>query len=361
MKNQIIISSIFLLLFQFIPHFSYACSVFCIQDKDSPIIGRNYDWYFGEGMVIINKRNQTKTALIELGENKKNLAHWTSKYGSVTFVQYGREIAFSGINETGLSVQELELVNTQYPAPDSRATVSFDQYVQFILDNYSSIDEIIESDKFIRVRSFPNCSKIHFFIVDNSGKSLIIEFLNGKTVFHYGETIPIKVLANDTYDNNINYLNSLIKNDYNYASSLNRFARAASMVTKYKSVTSIDPIKYAFNILDSVRQDSTKFQIVFDIKKHMIYFKSYRNIKLRYFSFDNFDYTTKSVSKVLDLNSELEGNVSSEFIDYTTQINEALIKKSWIVSGSNFDWPNSIIQKAALKMISHYPETFICN
>lgn len=55
-----------------------ACTVFCLEADGGLVVGRSYDWGFG-GMVVVNKRNQTKTALVYWGESRKNLARWTSK------------------------------------------------------------------------------------------------------------------------------------------------------------------------------------------------------------------------------------------------------------------------------------------
>ncbi|MBN2363358.1 hypothetical protein JXL83_04420 [candidate division WOR-3 bacterium] len=70
-----------------------ACSTFCLKSQNELIYGRNFDWMVGEGLVIVNKRGIEKTAFIN-----ENPAHWTSKYGSVTFNLYGREFPMDGIN-----------------------------------------------------------------------------------------------------------------------------------------------------------------------------------------------------------------------------------------------------------------------
>lgn len=200
-KLSLIIISSVLLLTLFSPHSSLACSVFCIDKGDNLIVGRNYDWGFGEGMVVVNKKNQTKTALRYWDESKKDLARWTSKYGSITFVQYGRDIAFGGMNEAGLVVNELWLEETEYPVTDSRVSLSIDQVVQYILDNFRSVDEIAVGIQQIRFRPTPNdFTKIHFFATDSSGQSIIIEFLHGEMVIHSTETMPVKVMTNDTND-----------------------------------------------------------------------------------------------------------------------------------------------------------------
>jgi choloylglycine hydrolase len=63
-----------------------ACTTFCYADGGTMVFGRNYDWNIGDGMVVVNKRNVFKHALVEPAP-----ATWTSKYGSITFNQYGRE------------------------------------------------------------------------------------------------------------------------------------------------------------------------------------------------------------------------------------------------------------------------------
>ena len=87
---------------------AYACTTFCIDDGEKLVFGRNYDWGIGVGLVMVNKRGLSKTAL--LFSPTEVPARWVSKYGSVTFNQYGREFPTGGINEKGL-VPELSQIS----------------------------------------------------------------------------------------------------------------------------------------------------------------------------------------------------------------------------------------------------------
>lgn len=98
---------------------SLACSTFCLLHSDQPFFGRNYDWSIDNGLVMINKRQVAKRAAGRDG----NLAQWVSKYGSVTFNQYGRELPSEGVNEAGLVVAVLWLSATEHAAPDARPTI----------------------------------------------------------------------------------------------------------------------------------------------------------------------------------------------------------------------------------------------
>ena len=347
---------ILILIFSFIHLTARACSVFCIDKGNELVVGRNYDWGFKEGLIILNKRNHQKTAFFYWGENSSNLATWTSRYGSITFNQYGRDIAFSGMNETGLVVSELWLNETRYPAEDSRASLSVDQYVQYILDNFSSVDQIIASDSLIRLRPTTNdFTKIHFIAVDSSGKSAVIEFIHGKMVYHTGDDMPVKALTNNTYDASLAYLKSGEIPSPGDNSSLSRFYRASTGAMHFNPGTSGPFIDYAFHILQRVAQGNrTKYSMVFDIKNRKVYFNTLANQNIQYFDFGRFDFSCNTISKVHNTNLDFTGDINDKFVDYTLSLNEELILKAWKDLGYTDVYP------PALKIISAYPETFRC-
>jgi choloylglycine hydrolase len=103
---------IFLIVFFNAAQSGEACSTFQLQHGKHLVVGKNFDFHTDIGMVIINKRNVAKTALLSPWENP---ARWVSKYGSITFNQVGREFPFSGINEAGLIVEIMWLDESQYP------------------------------------------------------------------------------------------------------------------------------------------------------------------------------------------------------------------------------------------------------
>jgi len=72
-----------------------------VRSKGRVLFGRNYDWNFGDGLIFVNKRGVAKTSS---GSESPNPAKWISRYGSVTFNQYGRENPTGGMNEAGLVV-----------------------------------------------------------------------------------------------------------------------------------------------------------------------------------------------------------------------------------------------------------------
>ena len=99
------------IIFLFFTTKCYAeCTSLCLISNDTILFGNNLDWHVGDGLVIVNKRNVSKT-----GCWFSNKPTWTSKYGSITINQFGREFPSRGMNEVGLVVGEMTLTETQFP------------------------------------------------------------------------------------------------------------------------------------------------------------------------------------------------------------------------------------------------------
>lgn len=186
---------------------SYSCTAFCTGQGHHWVVGVNYDWFLEEGFVMINKRGLSKTT--EYDPSTFDMpAKWTSKYGSVTFNQLGRENASRGMNEAGLVVSMLmDFGTVQYPTPDSRPGISHNQWIQYLLDNYATVKEIVKGDNRIRIGVGSSILPHHYFACDKTGECLVIEFRGGNTVYYTGENLPIKLLTNTPYADALNFLN----------------------------------------------------------------------------------------------------------------------------------------------------------
>ena len=265
-----------------------SCTTFSLDHGGQPVFGRNLDWFVGDGLVIINKRGVEKTALAD-SYNRDNLLSWTSKYGSVTFNQHGREFPLGGMNEAGLIVESMVLEDTEYPAPDSRPEVQTLQWVQYQLDNFSTIEEVISGQSQIRIREIADPG-LHFLVCDRMGNCATIEFIGKKAVYHTKETMPVKALTNSKYAETISHWekNSIPQPDK--YKTVGRFVRAANMVKNYDPKTTKAPIDYAFDILDNVAHHTyTQWRIVYDVKNLSVFFRTLENQNIRYFSLKSFD------------------------------------------------------------------------
>jgi penicillin V acylase-like amidase (Ntn superfamily) len=344
------------ILLSFIGSNAFSCTTFCFADKGQIVFGRNYDWDIGNGMLMINKRGMSKTAMLQEDEKP---AKWVSKYGSLTFNQYGREFPTGGMNEKGLVVELMMLNESEYPEHDRRPVVGCLEWIQYQLDNSSSIAEVIQKSQVIRISSRV---KLHFLACESSGACVTVEFLNGKFTPHSGANLPVAVLTNDTYERSLAYLRTLI--GFGGTSpvpsgqgSLDRFGRAASLLQNYQSSSNKDIVSYSFDVLANVAQgDYTKWSIVYDPKNLRVHFRTSANTQIKRVDFAKFSFSCDTPVKVLNINAAQSGDVSQRFIKYSTSINRNLVQQSYRNTPFLTNTP-----EAEIDVVSKHPETFSCH
>jgi choloylglycine hydrolase len=261
------------------------CTSFCFSFADTVLFGNNLDWYTGDGMVVVNKRNVSKT-----GCWYDRKPSWTSKYGSITINQFGREFPSRGMNEAGLAVGEMTLSETRFPDPDSRPAIAQPQWIQYQLDNYATVDEVIAGDSKIRIDF--NEYHSHFLVADSTGACVSMEWLNGKLAYHTRGTMPVKVLTNNTYASGLDYDNqNPSPSAYDFSSNA-RFRRAAEMIRRYARPKDGSMVAFGFAILAGVGPSNfNKWNLVFDLKNRRFHFRTDANRNIRFVDFDSFDFT----------------------------------------------------------------------
>jgi choloylglycine hydrolase len=313
-----------IILLAFVALDVHPCTTFCMSVGDRVVFGQNYDWYTRIGMIMVNKRSVTRESLTQ------RPARWKSRYASITFNQYGRGFPCGGMNEVGLVVALMDLSETEYPPVDSRPSAGVLDWIQYQLDLSADIDQAIANASTIRVAT--GSRGTHYLIADRTGRAVTIEHLNGVLVTHSGATLPVSVLANDSYDHSLAYLSNFIGFGGSQrvpagSESLQRFARAASMIRTTPS--NADAVERAFTILDSVRQSNTRWSIVYDPVMGRIHYRTDQNRTPRWVDFSSFETGCVSPVKILDLNAEYEGDLAPYFTDYTTEANIALVNAAF--------------------------------
>lgn len=332
-----------------------ACTAFLLESGDARVIGKSYDFDFGNGMAVVNKAGMAKMNLPYNPNDKQ--AQWVSRYASLTFNQFGREMPCSGMNEKGLVVETLWLEGSQYPPPDDRPTLNELQWVQYQLDSFATVGEMVEHAEDNRLASV--YAEVHYLACDAKGACAVFEFLNGKTVVRAGKKLKAKVLTNHTYSESAGFL----KQHKGYggklkipksSSSLDRFVRTAWMLKKKAKKMKKDPFKTAFKILDSVRMgDFTKWNIVYDPVAGKASFRTLGHPDIRSVSLGDFDRSCKKPVRVLDMNGDESGDVHDKFAAYTTEANKKLSKEAW--DGISGDFPPQAVQ-----LVLAFPDSFTC-
>jgi choloylglycine hydrolase len=178
-----------------------ACTrVLYVGDDGLVITGRSMDW--AEDMhsnVWVFPRGMARD-----GAAGDKSVRWTSKFGSLAISAYDAGIA-DGMNERGLVMNGLYLVESDYGPPDARPTMSVMVAGQYVLDNFATVAEAVEAlrrDSFRLIApNLPNgkSASVHMSLSDPSGDSAIFEWIDGKLVVHHGK--QYRVMTNSpTFD-----------------------------------------------------------------------------------------------------------------------------------------------------------------
>jgi penicillin V acylase-like amidase (Ntn superfamily) len=347
-----------ILSFAFLMSFNndlYACTTFCLNSDNHMVLCKNLDWDFDFGFIEVNKRGLLKRAFVQ---NNDKPVEWTSKFGSLTFNHIGKEFPLGGMNEAGLVVEEMNYYWTNYPTPDNRPTLNELQWIQYQLDNYSTVDEVINSDSILRISG--DIFKIHYLVCDKKGNVATIEFLDGKMICHTKNTLEVPVLTNHRYDESVGALKNYvgfggtneIPQDYE---SLNNFIRVSSLIQKYSS--DIPIVDYSFSVLASVSTTDTQWSIVYDISNSSIYFKTLKNQQVKKIVLKQFNFSCDSPVLCLDVNTDLIGDISDKFELFDSKNNERHVDKIF-----NSYKELRFVKKDSVyfNKLGNYPETVKC-
>ena len=155
------------------------CSRILWNPEQATVVGRTMDLYVSDrARISVFPRGLSRLSSTSLS----NMLSWKSKYASILVSAF--DVAFSdGMNEKGLSANLLYLHETKYEKRDSRSGISNTQWAEYILDNFSSVDEAVEGMKQIQIVSIEAEGRewpVHMSIADTKGDSAIFEFVNGK-------------------------------------------------------------------------------------------------------------------------------------------------------------------------------------
>lgn len=303
-----------------------ACTVLRMKLNGRWIVARNHDWPTGDGLVLVHSRGVTKQAL-----SVSHPIQWTSRYGSVSFAQFGVEIPFAGMNERGLTIDLLQLPETQFPAPDSgRPTVNATQWVQYQLDTAASVADVVASvDEIDPVPFLPMLERVHYFVTDASGDVAVVEYLNGRAVVRHGNSgdekpaSELRSLANSTWAASHRGLVS----GQPANGSEDRFCRAAKMADLASTMdSSQDPIDVAAANLQALTQPRlTQWRLVYDIDERRITFWTTRATSHRWIDLDDLDFDGAPISGCLDIQADHSGDVRPHLTELDDAANQRIV------------------------------------
>lgn len=306
-----------------------ACTAFLVEYENRRAYAYNMDWTIDDAIVLVNKRNINKNAAAGLAGPIGAPAAWTSRYGSLTFNQFGLGMPHIGVNEKGLGIALLHLAETSYPPTDERKVLNSLQWIQYQLDMHQTVEEVLQSNDYLRIVPDIPVSP-HYFVCDSGGTCAVIEFIEGKPAYFTGPSLPVKALTNNLYPESIMFFRKFegmgaafpVPGD---GDSLNRFLRAANMIKAYEPPAANTTVDYAFTALVYTSAWDTKWNIVSDLQKGMVYFRTFKNQRIRYVDLKQLDFDCQTPHLMLDINAPVIGDAIGSFKEYDNVVNERLL------------------------------------
>jgi Penicillin V acylase and related amidases len=311
------------LLFFFVSLNGFSCSSFCLKTHGQVIMGKSYDWSTNSGVLLTNLRGPR----VSMPVGNVPTFTWLAKYGSITFNQYGQFLPNGGMNEAGLAIEVLWLDDTEYPTLDVQKPLNELQWVQYMLDNCSNVEEVVTAANTLCI--VPLFAKLHYFIADSTGNAAVVEFINGKMEVHFGSHLQCNAITNDPYSSSFEYFthgSSLTTGGYN--ASLNRFSRLAKELGLEESTRmGVTPADIGFGILNKVWvKNWTKWNIVYNLTNRTISFKSDISLPIKTVTMSSFNFEANGRVLFSNVNSFYAGKIEEHFELLTPSINEQIMR-----------------------------------
>lgn len=316
-----------------------ACTGITLKSKDNGVVAaRTIEWGESEmeNMYTIVPRGYIQQSMLPNGGTGGMT--FSSMYGYVGLAVVQPGWVMDGMNEAGLSAGLFYFPGYgEYPEynPENKAnTISDFQLVSWILSRFSTVDQVRAAIGNIDVVSIdPRASTAHWRVTDQSGKQIIIEFVNGRAQVYDSE---LGVLANSPdypwqLKNLNNYVNLIpgtagpvkmgpitlrafgagsgflgLPGDFTPPS---RFVRAAFLQTySIQQDTSYDSVLQAFHILNNFdvplgtefpvghvpvnMPSATQWTIATDLHDRIVYYHTMYNRTLRSIDLNRIDFAT---------------------------------------------------------------------
>ena len=161
----------------------FGCSTVCVKDKNGTVyFGRNFDWAKGRAMIVHTMPEDGYESLstcdldfLGFGDDYQPDGSMQERIQTLAAIY----VPLDGMNEKGLVIADLmagddEETHQKTDRPDLTTTTA----IRLLLDRAANVDEAVELLKQYDMNSSIGAAH-HFSIADKSGKSVVVEYVNG--------------------------------------------------------------------------------------------------------------------------------------------------------------------------------------
>jgi choloylglycine hydrolase len=309
------------------------CSLIGFAAGGSPVLGVNYDFYFGHGLLATGRRGVDKYAM----SDDRDRLTWRTAHGSVTLNQFGCELPTAGMNDAGLVVHLLECEGAEYPPPvPGRPQLIELQWIQYVLDTCADIDAALATLE--RVSLSRGFFGLHFALADPRGIAFVGPEPGGWRVQRAApgpvalSNTPLPVALADARGERVR--GSL--------ESLRRYRTLRARAARYRDDQ--DGVDFAFSALDRVAKrpgalvrivsallghprGASVWQTVFLPAERRLVLSTLGDRRRKSLALDALDLSAQATSLLWDLEAQAEGDLRPHLRPYSGARNAALIRR----------------------------------
>lgn len=327
-----------------------ACTSVVLGQGDRVLLGQNYDFAYTHGAIFVNASGKKKQALVDKGDLSMK---WESRYSSVVFSQFGRELPTSGMNEKGLTIQLLWNEDGVFPEVDAKTTPTLGElsWVQYQLDTAMSVKEVVDSFAHVAIKKA--YADLHYIVCEASGDCALLEYENNELrVYHRGDDFRPAVITNSSLINSKKFYSQFrdraLSDIPKKKKSLNVYARTAWLVenglgasvaekpssSDMFSVLSEAKLDYEFTdmfrwIFSGQPPSITAWSAVFSPSGRWIEFRSHENQKVRRIELTKLFRKCDSPDLAMNLDDGTGGEINSFFDSNAQRENLRIIRASY--------------------------------
>lgn len=229
----------------------FHCTCFAVNNESGTYFGRNFDWYHRPSMLLFtdSPKGYASASMVDLFYAERDYSgDYESMIERLPLLRTPY-LTFDGMNEKGVAIGIMAVPHAEPPYDPDKVTIHDLSVVRLVLDYASSSDEAVALIGKYNVR-FDGVF-LHYMIADRSGKSVIVEFVNGQ----------MKVTRNKyNYQVCTNFVIEDAKPDFS-----GRCWRYDSAWVKLSTAPNAMTSGLSMNLLQTVSQNTTKWSLVYNL------------------------------------------------------------------------------------------------
>lgn len=225
-----------------------ACTSLAALNPDGEaVFGRNFDWKHRSSLLLFTDppngyASVSMVDLYYLGLEGMQEIPWSKR-----FILLGAPYAtIDGMNECGVAIAQNAVPRRNFPKDPDKPTLLNSQIVRLVLDHAKDVDEALSLIRQYNI-DFADVS-VHFHIADVSGKSAIVEYVDGGISIVRGE-------KNWQVSTNYLFSEALQPDCWRYKKASESLAKAQGNITEGQ----------AMNMLQGTSLDHTTWSIVYNL------------------------------------------------------------------------------------------------